>query len=78
MTTETGPFIAGVQVVSASSRRFKQDIQDMDQASSDLMRLRPVTFRSYRSRPVQLPKKLVASRKQRFAFKLDNPTLTCT
>ena len=28
----TSAFIAGVQVVPASSRRFKQDIQDMDQA----------------------------------------------
>jgi len=38
-------FIAGVHVVAPSSRRFKQDIHNMDQASSDLMRLRPVTFR---------------------------------
>ena len=38
-------FIAGVQLVPASSRKLKQDIYDMDQASSDLMRLRPVTFR---------------------------------
>jgi len=38
-------FIAGVQIVAASSRRFKQDIHEMDKASSDLMRLRPVTFR---------------------------------
>jgi hypothetical protein len=29
----------------SSSRRFKDDIQDMGDASSDLMRLRPVTFR---------------------------------
>jgi hypothetical protein len=29
----------------SSSRRFKEDIQDMDDASRDLMRLRPVTFR---------------------------------
>ena len=28
-----------------SSRRFKEDIQDMDDASSGLLRLRPVTFR---------------------------------
>jgi hypothetical protein len=28
-----------------SSRRFKDDIQDMGEASSDLMKLRPVTFR---------------------------------
>ena len=38
-------FIAGVQLVPASSRQFKQDIHDMDRASTDLMRLRPVTFR---------------------------------
>ena len=38
-------FMAGVQLVPASSRQFKQDIHDMDRASSDLMRLRPVTFR---------------------------------
>ena len=37
-------FIAGVLLVPASSRQFKQDIHDMDKASSDLMRLRPVTF----------------------------------
>jgi hypothetical protein len=29
----------------SSSRRYKEDIQDMANASSDLMRLRPVTFR---------------------------------
>jgi hypothetical protein len=29
----------------SSSRRFKDDIQDMREASSDLMKLRPVTFR---------------------------------
>jgi len=29
----------------SSSRRFKDDIKDMDEASSDLMKLRPVTFR---------------------------------
>jgi hypothetical protein len=29
----------------SSSRRFKEDIQDMGDASRDLMRLRPVTFR---------------------------------
>ncbi len=44
-TDHTDAFIAGVQLVSASSRQFKQDIHDMDRASSDLMRLRPVTFR---------------------------------
>ena len=40
-----GAFIAGVQVVAPSSRRFKEDIHDMDSASSALMRLRPATFR---------------------------------
>ena len=40
-----GAFIAGVQVVAPSSRRFKQDIHDMKSASSRLMHLRPVTFR---------------------------------
>ncbi len=38
-------FIAGVQVLPPSSKRFKQEIQDMDDASVDLMSLRPVTFR---------------------------------
>ena len=38
-------FIAGVQVVPPSAKRFKQDIHDMDDASDDLMSLRPVTFR---------------------------------
>jgi hypothetical protein len=28
-----------------SSRRYKDDIQDMDTANSDLLKLRPVTFR---------------------------------
>ena len=37
--------IAGVLLVSASSRQFKQDIHDMDRASRNLMQLRPVTFR---------------------------------
>ncbi len=31
--------------VASSSRRFKEDIQDMGEASSGLLRLRPVTFR---------------------------------
>jgi hypothetical protein len=31
--------------VASSSRRFKEDIQDMSDASDGLMRLRPVTFR---------------------------------
>ncbi len=38
-------FIAGVQLVPASSKRFKQDIHEMGGASSDLMSLRPGTFR---------------------------------
>jgi hypothetical protein len=42
----------------SSSRRFKEDIEDMGVASRDLMRLRPVTFRYKRpfadgSRPIQ-------------------------
>ncbi len=41
----TNAFMAGVQIVAPSSRRFKKDIHDMDDASGDLMRLRPVTFR---------------------------------
>ena len=53
-----GAFIAGVQVVAPSSRRFKKDIHDMDSASSGLMHLRPVTFRykkayANRERPLQ-------------------------
>ena len=41
-----------------SSRRFKEDIQDMGDATEDLMRLRPVTFRYQKpfadgSKPVQ-------------------------
>ena len=36
---------SGQLVTSSSSRRFKEDIHDMGDASSDLMRLRPVTFR---------------------------------
>ncbi|MGA3213066.1 MAG: tail fiber domain-containing protein [Terriglobales bacterium] len=49
---------SGQLVTVSSSRRFKEDIQDMGDASSGLMRLRPVTFR-YRkplddgSQPVQ-------------------------
>jgi trimeric autotransporter adhesin len=31
--------------IASSSRRFKEDIEDMGEASHDLMRLRPVTFR---------------------------------
>ena len=42
----------------SSSRRFKEDIQDMGAASHDLMRLRPVTFRYKKpfadgSKPIQ-------------------------
>ena len=37
--------LAGVQVVPVSSRRFKEDIHDMGEASTSLMRLRPVSFR---------------------------------
>ena len=37
--------IAGVQVVPVSSRRFKEDIHDMAEASGALMQMRPVTFR---------------------------------
>jgi hypothetical protein len=49
---------AGQFGVISSSRRFKEDIQDMGEASQRLMRLRPVTFR-YRhaftdgSKPIQ-------------------------
>ncbi len=38
-------FIAGVQVVPPSAKRFKENIHNMDDASGDLMSLRPVTFR---------------------------------
>ena len=37
--------IAGVPIVVPSSKRFKEDIRDMGQASNHLLRLRPVTFR---------------------------------
>lgn len=36
---------SGQLVTVSSSRRFKEDIHDMGEASEDLMRLRPVTFR---------------------------------
>jgi hypothetical protein len=44
--------------VASSSRRYKEDIEDMGEASRDLMRLRPVTFRYKKpfadgSKPVQ-------------------------
>jgi hypothetical protein len=43
---------------ASSSRRFKEDIQDMAETSSGLMRLRPVTFRYKKqfvdgSKPIQ-------------------------
>ena len=41
----TDAFIAGVPIVVPSSKRFKEDIRDMGQGSTGLMRLRPVTFR---------------------------------
>jgi hypothetical protein len=49
---------AGQLGTVSSSRRFKEDIQDMDGASSGLMRLRPVTFRYKKpfadgSKPIQ-------------------------
>jgi hypothetical protein len=49
---------SGQLVTVSSSRRYKEDIQDMGNASSDLMRLRPVTFRYKKpladgSQPVQ-------------------------
>jgi hypothetical protein len=49
---------SGQLVTVSSSRRYKEDIQDMGDASSGLMRLRPVTFRYQKpladgSQPVQ-------------------------
>jgi hypothetical protein len=49
---------SGQLVTVSSSRRFKEDIHDMGDASRDLMRLRPVTFRYQKpladgSQPVQ-------------------------
>ena len=50
----TGVNVSGVPVlvsgsgqlgVASSSRRFKQDIEDMGDSTDDLMRLRPVTYR---------------------------------
>ncbi len=38
-------FVAGIQIFPPSSKRFKEDIRDMGQGSTSLMRLRPVTFR---------------------------------
>ena len=38
-------FIAGTPFPLVSSKRFKKDIHDMSEASANLMRLRPVTFR---------------------------------
>ena len=49
---------AGQLGTAGSSRRYKEDIEDMGEASRDLMRLRPVTFRYKKpfadgSKPVQ-------------------------
>ena len=41
---QSRPVVTGVQIVSPSSERYKEDIHDMDEASASLMRLRPVTF----------------------------------
>ncbi len=41
---------AGQLGVVVSSARYKRDIHDMDEASSNLMKLRPVTFR-YKNDP---------------------------
>ena len=38
-------FIAGIPFPVVSSKRFKKDINGMGEASTNLMRLRPVTFR---------------------------------
>ncbi len=43
-SVHTRAFIAGVQVVPPSSKRFKKAIHNMGEASTNLMRLRPVTF----------------------------------
>ena len=42
--SHTDAVIAGVSIVAPSSKRFKEDIHDMGEASSNLMGLRPVTF----------------------------------
>ncbi len=44
--------------IASSSRRYKEDIQDMGEATANLMRLRPVTFRYKKpfedgSKPIQ-------------------------
>ena len=49
---------AGQLGTASSSRRYKEDIQDMGDASRGLMRLRPVTFRYQKpfadgSKPIQ-------------------------
>jgi len=41
----------GVQPMVVSSRRYKEDIQDMSDASSGLLRLRPVTFHYKKAAP---------------------------
>ena len=43
--SHTWAYVAGVMIAPPSSRRFKQDIEDMAERSDALMRLRPVTFR---------------------------------
>lgn len=68
VTGVAGATVSGVPVlintttgqlgVASSSRRFKEEIQDMGDASSTLMRLRPVTFRYKKaladgSKPIQ-------------------------
>ena len=45
VTDHTHAFIAGVPIVAPSSKRFKENIHDMGEATTNLMRLRPVTFR---------------------------------
>ncbi len=41
---QSGPVVTGVQVVIPSSERFKEVSHFMDEASTSLMRLSPVTF----------------------------------
>jgi hypothetical protein len=48
----SGPLSAG-----ASSRRYKEDIEDMGDTSSGLMKLRPVTFH-YKSEQTKEPRTL--------------------
>ena len=44
-------------VAAASSRRMKDDIRDMDEASAGLGKLRPVTFR-YKAEPATGPRSI--------------------